>query len=147
MSSHLDEKAVPGPAGGSPSTRDDEYAVFALFDVTSLAWRDGDAGGFVGRYAEDATVILPGVRLQGRAEIRQAMGEAFAGPLKGTKRIHTPQSIRFVGADVAVVVTRSVTQFPGESEASPERWELATWTLVRRNGEWFVEAYHSCPAS
>src|SRR4051812_37872168 len=100
MSSNLDEKAVP--AGGSSSTRDDEYAVFALFDVTSLAWRDGDAGGFVGRYAEDATVILPGVHLRGRADIRQAMGEAFAGPLKGTKRIHTPQSIRFVGADVAV---------------------------------------------
>jgi uncharacterized protein (TIGR02246 family) len=147
MGSNLHQGAVEAPAGALSTARDDEYAVLALFDATSLAWRDGDAAEFVGRYAEDATVILPGVHLRGRADIRQAMGEAFAGPLKGTKRIHTPQSIRFVGADVAVAVTRSVTQFPGESEAAPERWDLVTWTLVRRDGEWFVEAYPSCQAS
>jgi uncharacterized protein (TIGR02246 family) len=147
MGSNLHEQEAESRAGGLSSARDDEYAVLALFDATSLAWQEGDAGGFAGRYAEDATVILPGVHLRGRADIGQAMGEAFAGPLKGTKRIHTPQSIRFVGADVALVATRCVTRFPGESEASPERWELATWALVRRDREWFVEAYHSCPAS
>jgi uncharacterized protein (TIGR02246 family) len=130
-----------------PAAQDDEYAVLALFDETSTAWRDGDAEVFARRYAEDATVVLPGVHLRGRADIRQAMGAAFAGPLKDTERVHTSHRIRFVGTDVAVVVTRSVTRRPGESEASAERWELATWMLVRRDGEWLVEAYHSSPES
>ncbi|GAB3871147.1 hypothetical protein GCM10027610_134140 [Dactylosporangium cerinum] len=119
----------------------------ALFDATSLAWRDGDAAGFAGRYADDATVILPGVHLRGRADIRKAMAEAFTGPLKDTRRVHTPQSIRFLGVDVAVAVTRSVTVHPGQADPPQEQWEPATWTLARRDGTWFVEAYHSCPAS
>jgi hypothetical protein len=37
--------------------------------------------------------------------------------------------------------------FPGEDEAPAERRDLATWVLTRRDFQWFVEAYHSCPAS
>ncbi|GGO05464.1 SgcJ/EcaC family oxidoreductase [Microbispora bryophytorum] len=124
----------------------EERAIRALFEATSAAWSDGDAGAFVGRYAQDATVILPGVHLRDRDGIRSAMGAAFAGPLKGSRRIHTTETVRFLGPDVAVVVTRSVTTFAGEVEPPADRWELATWTLVRRGGEWLVEAYHSSPA-
>jgi uncharacterized protein (TIGR02246 family) len=143
MSSDLHEQAAPG---GASSAHDGERAVLALFDATSSAWSDGDGGAFAGRYAEDATVILPGVHLRGRAEIRTSMGEAFAGPLKGSRRIHTPQSVRFLAEDVAVVVTRSATAFPGEAEPPSDRWEWATWALARRDGRWLVESYHSCPA-
>ncbi|KAA9381514.1 SgcJ/EcaC family oxidoreductase [Microbispora cellulosiformans] len=73
------------------------------------------------------------------------MGAAFAGPLKGSRRVHTPESVRFLGPDVALVVTRSVTAFAGEEEPPADRWELATWTLMRHDGEWLVEAYHSSP--
>jgi uncharacterized protein (TIGR02246 family) len=139
MSSDLRKEAVEARSG--------EHAVRALFDETSRAWTDGDAEGFAGRYAEDATVILPGVHLRGSADIRTGMGEAFAGPLKNTRRVHTPQSIRFLGADVAVVVTRSVTVLPGQTDPPEQQWELATWTLARRDDTWLVEAYHSCPAS
>jgi uncharacterized protein (TIGR02246 family) len=143
MSSELQEQVATGDA--SPA-HDRERAVLDLFDATSDAWRDGDGGAFADRYAEDATVILPGVHLRGRAEIRASMGEAFAGPLKGSRRIHTPQSVRFVAEDVAVVVTRSATAFPGETDPPSDRWELATWALTRRDGRWLVETYHSCPA-
>ncbi|MEU7886360.1 SgcJ/EcaC family oxidoreductase [Microbispora bryophytorum] len=124
----------------------EERAIRALFEATSAAWSDGDAGAFVGRYAQDATVILPGVHLRDRDGIRSAMGAAFAGPLKGSRRIHTTETVRFLSPDVAVVVTRSVTTFAGEAEPPADRWELATWTLVQRGGEWLVEAYHSSPA-
>ncbi|MEW9527448.1 SgcJ/EcaC family oxidoreductase [Microbispora sp. NPDC049125] len=146
MSSDLRGQAVTARPGGASPAQDPEQAVLALFDATSSAWRDGDAGAFAGRYAEDATVILPGVHLRGRAGIRASMGDAFAGPLKGSRRIHTPRGVRFLGADVAVVVTRSATVFPGEAEPPADRWELATWTLARRDGRWLVETYHSCPA-
>ncbi|MEU7916566.1 SgcJ/EcaC family oxidoreductase [Microbispora bryophytorum] len=138
MSSELHEAAA-GPA--------EERAVRALFEVTSAAWSDGDAGAFAGRYAPDATVILPGVDLRGRDGIRSAMGAAFAGPLKGSRREHTTESVRLLGPDVALVVTRSVTVFAGEVEPPADRWERATWTLVRRDSEWLVEAYHSSPAA
>ncbi|MFI7030968.1 SgcJ/EcaC family oxidoreductase [Microbispora rosea] len=137
MSSELHEAAA-GPA--------EELAVRALFEATSAAWSDGDGGAFAGRYARDATVILPGVHLRGRDGIGSAMGAAFAGPLKDSRRVHRTESVRFPVPDVAVVITRSVTVFAGEAEPPADRWELATWTLVRRDGEWLVEAYHSSPA-
>jgi uncharacterized protein (TIGR02246 family) len=145
MSSDLHEQAVAAGPGGASSARDGERAVLALFDATSSAWRDGDGDAFAGRYAEDATVILPGVHLRGRADIQTSMGEAFAGPLKGSRRIHKPHIVRFLAEDVAVVVTRSATAFPGEADPPSDRWELATWALARRDGRWLVEAYHSCP--
>jgi uncharacterized protein (TIGR02246 family) len=132
--------------GGGSSAETDERAVAAVFEETSRAWADGDAGAFTRWYAEGATVILPGVHLRDRAEVRAAMGAAFADPLKDSERIHAVQSVRFLGTDVAVVVTRSATRFPGETEAPAERWELATWTLSRNDGQWLIEAYHSCPA-
>jgi uncharacterized protein (TIGR02246 family) len=91
-------------------------------------------------------VIFPGVHLRDRAEVRAAMGAAFADPLKGSKRVHAVQGVRLLGEDAAVVVTRSATTFPGETEAPADRWELATWTLSKQDGRWLIEAYHSSPA-
>jgi uncharacterized protein (TIGR02246 family) len=124
-----------------------EAAVSALFEASSHAWADGDADRFVRGYAEDATVGLPGTFLQGKASIQAAMRDAFAGPLKGSRRIHAVQSIRSVGSRVTIVVTRSVTALAGEAEPHAGRWELATWTLSKRGDGWLVEAYHSCPAA
>jgi len=121
-------------------------AVLAVFEATSRAWADGDANAFAASYAEDATVILPGFCLLGRAGVRASMGDAFAGPLKGSRRIHTARNVRFLGDDTALVVTDSVTAFPGETEPPAERRELATWTLSRHDGGWLIEAYHSCAA-
>ncbi|MBP2705478.1 SgcJ/EcaC family oxidoreductase [Microbispora sp. RL4-1S] len=144
MDSDLSGRAGTG-AGGSP-VHADERAVLAVFDATSGAWADGDVNTFVRWYAEDASVILPGTYLRGKAEIRAQMGEAFALPLKGSKRVHQARSVRFVGADTAIVITRSATVFPGEAEPPAERWELATWVLSRGGDGWLVEAYHGCPA-
>ena len=116
----------------------------AVFDATSGAWVAGDADAFAAWYAEEATVILPGFSLRGRDDIRTAMGGAFAGPLKGSQRRHVVRDVRLLGGDTALVVTRSVTRFPGDAPAGPE--ELATWALSRHDGRWLIEAYHSCAA-
>ncbi|MDL4814249.1 SgcJ/EcaC family oxidoreductase [Actinomadura sp. OS1-43] len=131
---------------GNSSVETEERAVAAVFEETSKAWADGDADAFTRWYAEGATVILPGVHLRDRAEVQAAMGAAFADPLKGSERIHTVQSVRFLGENVAIVVTRSATTFPNETETPAERWEAATWTLSKKDGRWLIEAYHSCPA-
>jgi uncharacterized protein (TIGR02246 family) len=144
MSSNLHGQAAVTTTGSIASIEVEERAVRAVFAAASSAWTDGDASAFVTWYAEDATVILPGFYLRGKADIRASMANAFVGPLKGSKRIHSVQSVRFLGADAAIVVTRSATTFPGETEPPAERWELATWALSRLDGSWLVEAYHSC---
>jgi uncharacterized protein (TIGR02246 family) len=146
MSSDLNGRTDAVPGDGGSTIQAEERGVLALFDATSSAWAKGDANAFVRWYAEDTTVILPGVYLQGKAAVRAGMAEAFAFPLKGSKRIHKARNVRFLSEDAAIVVTRSVTVLPGEKEPPAERWELATWALSRSDGGWLVEAYHSCPA-
>jgi uncharacterized protein (TIGR02246 family) len=125
----------------------DERAVRAVVDAVSGAWADNDATAFVNHYAEDATAILPGFALRSRADIRTNMAQAFAGQLKGSRRIHQIQSVRFPGDATAIVVSRSGTTFPGETEPPADRWSLATWTLSEHSGRWLIEAYHDCPAA
>jgi uncharacterized protein (TIGR02246 family) len=126
---------------------DREKGVLATFEATSRAWADGDAHAFVAWYADDATVILPGVNLAGKAGIDGAMAAAFAGPLKRSRRVHDARSVRFLDGDTAIVITRSETVFPGEASAPPDRQELATWVLTSNDGRWLVRSYHSCLAS
>jgi uncharacterized protein (TIGR02246 family) len=146
MSSDLHGQAAATATGSATPMHVNERAVRAVFAATSNAWADGDASAFVTWYAENATVILPGSYLRGKADVRAGMANAFTGPLKGSKRIHVLQSVRFLGEDAAIVVTRSATTFPNETEPPAERWELATWALSRRDGRWLVAAYHSCTA-
>jgi uncharacterized protein (TIGR02246 family) len=122
-----------------------ERAVRAVVDAVSGAWADNDATAFVEHYAEDATAILPGFALRNRADIQSNMAKAFASQLKGSRRVHQVQSVRFPGAATAIVISRSSTVFPGETEPPADRWSLATWVLSEHFGRWLIEAYHDCP--
>jgi uncharacterized protein (TIGR02246 family) len=124
-------------------TSADEAGVRAVFDAVMAAWADNDADDFAARYTETATVVLPGFHLPGRAAIHSAMAEAFGGPLKGSRRIHEIQSIRFPADHIAIVISRSATVPP--DEAAPATWSLATWVLTDHPGHWQIEAYHDCP--
>jgi uncharacterized protein (TIGR02246 family) len=146
MSSDLRQQTAATSGSASPLEAS-ERGVLDVFDATSAAWADGDVDAFVTRYADHATVIFPGTYLRGKASIRAAMADAFAGPLKNTRRIHKVQSVRFLRDGAATVITRSATTLPGEADPAAQRWELATWVLSRQDGRWFVEAYHSCPAT
>src|SRR5690242_6154701 len=121
-------------------------ALLATFTTMSDAWALMDAARFAACYAEDATVIGPGIYLRGKDDIDASMATGFAGPLKGSLRPHSARSVRFLSADTAVVVTESATLFPVETEAPPDRQHLVTWILARHDGQWLVEANHFCPA-
>lgn len=127
--------ATPGEARGIAER---------LFKATAQAWAAGDAPAFASHYAEGATVGLPGVLLEGRAAIGEAMGAAFVGALKGSRRTHIVRSVKLLGDSVAVVITRSATSFPGEPAIPAERAEIATWVLAKTQGTWEIAAYHSC---
>jgi uncharacterized protein (TIGR02246 family) len=125
-------------------TKDRE--VLAVLDNLYKAWADNDADAFVASYTEDATSILPGEYSASRAAVRDRMAAGFAGPLKGSQVRDEVQSVRHLGADAAIVVSRSAVVMAGETKAPDDRWVIATWTLTRRNGRWLLAAYHNCPA-
>ncbi|SCL39058.1 conserved hypothetical protein [Micromonospora rhizosphaerae] len=124
-----------------------DQAVRDVLRALVAAWADNDADAFAARYTDDATVVLPGgVFHQGREEVRRYLAGAFAGPLKGSTSVDEPESVRIIGDDTAVVVSRSGFLLPGEKTLPAERRRRATWTLSRQDGEWRVAAYQNCQA-
>src|SRR5690348_13595003 len=79
-------------------------------------WQDGDGQAFAELYVEDATVVMPGVLHLGRQAIAEYMSVGFAGPLKGSRGIDEPVSIRILGEDTAVVVSKAGILMAGEQQ-------------------------------
>ena len=116
-----------------------------LFDAIYQAWADGDADAFAKLYTEDATVVMPGVFNQGRDKIREHMAFGFAGPLKGSRGVDTPQDIRVIDGHTAIVVSDAGIVPAGQDEVPEGRTVRATWVLSKRDGEWLVAAYTNTP--
>ncbi|MFR9778689.1 SgcJ/EcaC family oxidoreductase [Micromonospora sp. MS34] len=124
-----------------------EREVREVLHALVAAWTAGDADAFADRYADEATVVLPGgVFHQSREEVRRYLAGAFAGPLRGSTSVDEPERVRIVGGDTAVVVSRSGFLLPGEDTLPADRRRRATWVLSRGDAGWRVEAYHNCPA-
>ncbi|WP_433475740.1 SgcJ/EcaC family oxidoreductase [Spirillospora sp. CA-142024] len=123
-----------------------ETAVREVLGRLYKAWADGDADAFADLYVEDATVVMPGVFHQGRTAVRDFMAAAFTGPLKGSRGVDEPQSIR-VNGDTAVIVSKAGIIMAGEQDLPAERERVATWVLSRRDGRWLVSAYANAPAA
>jgi uncharacterized protein (TIGR02246 family) len=129
------------------TTSRDVSDVKATLESVYQAWTDNDAQAFAEWYVEDATVALPGTYHQGKQAIAEYMSMGFAGPLKGSRGVDVPQSIRIIGAHTAIVVSRAGVLMAGEDElSSPERERMATWVLVKQAGRWLIAAYTNTPA-
>jgi uncharacterized protein (TIGR02246 family) len=129
----------------SNKTDADRQAVLAVIQALYAAWEANDAGEFVAEYLEDATVVQPGVYKKDRPEIRTTMAAGFGGPLKGSRVIDTPKDVRFVSDKTAIMVSEGGIVFPGETTCPSDRMVRATWVMSKRDGHWFVAAYHNSP--
>ena len=125
----------------------DVAAIKGILESHYKAWDAGDADAFVTDYAEDATVIMPGIYRRSKEEIRQNMADGFASFLKDSTAIDKLESIRFLGESAAVAVSETGVRFPGETEIPAERMVYATWVLEKRDGTWRLAAYHNSPAA
>jgi uncharacterized protein (TIGR02246 family) len=123
----------------------DEAAVLAVLDAVYAAWADNDADAFVASYAADATAVHTGTVMPNRDAVRATMAAGFAGPLKGSQGLHEVQSVRFVGADTALVLSRGAIRFAGQDDPAAASRTLDGWVLCNRAGRWLVEAFHNCP--
>jgi uncharacterized protein (TIGR02246 family) len=129
----------------SNETDADRRAVLAVIQAGYAAWEANDADKFVAVYLDDATVVQPRVHKKNRQEIRTTMAAGFGGPLKGSRVIDTPQDVRFVNDKTAIVVSEGGILFPGETACPSDRLVRATWVMAKRDGDWFVAAYHNSP--
>ena len=131
----------------SNETDSDRRAVLAVIQAVYTAWEANDADEFVAVYLDDATVVQPGVFKKNRQEIRTTMAAGFGGPLKGSRVIDTPQDVRFVNDETAIVVSEGGILFPGETTCPSDRLVRATWVVTQRDGHWLVAAYHNSPVN
>jgi uncharacterized protein (TIGR02246 family) len=110
----------------NPSLVEADRQVRAVLDEVYAAWADNDADGFVAPYAETATAVLPGTYLPDRQAIRATMATLFAGELNGSKGVHQVQTIRFVGAGVAILISKGAMLLAGQTEPDAANRALET---------------------
>ncbi len=125
--------------------RTEQAAIAAVPARMVTAWRDHDADKFADLFAEDGTLILPGVFVQGRAAIRQFMTNAYAGPYRGTTVTGTPIAIRPLGPGAVALLTEGGVIAPGADELAPENAIRASWILVKEDDNWVLAVYQNCP--
>jgi uncharacterized protein (TIGR02246 family) len=72
------------------------------------------------------------------------MATVFAGELNGSKGVHEVQSIRFIDADVAIVISKGAVLLAGRTEPDAASRALETWVPSKQQGTWRVQAFHNC---
>jgi uncharacterized protein (TIGR02246 family) len=128
-------------------SRADQETVLDVLKGVYEAWEANDAEAFVADYLDDASVVQPGVYKKSRQEIQGTMAGAFAGPLNGSRVIDQPQDVRFPNEDTAIVISEGGIVFPGQDTVPSEGTVRATWVLAKRDGRWYVAAYHYSAAN
>ena len=124
-------------------TAADEAAIRQIGTQIPTAWNKGDAKALADLWLVDGDYVSSTGRVaRGRAEVRRAFTEQWAGVYKGTKLATTTTSIRFVKADVAVVDgTFEITGMKGQDgKALPVRSGLTTIVAVKKGDLWYIAA-------
>jgi uncharacterized protein (TIGR02246 family) len=132
-------------AVATPSASD-QAAVAALTQRVIAAWAYGDGDAFANLFVEDGTMILPGLFKKGREEIRAYLKEAYQSTYKNTQVTGKPLDLRFFSPDCGILITQGGVLAAGETEVSDEQAIRATWTVVKRDGQWRLAAYQNSPA-
>lgn len=126
-------------------TQADMAAIASLTQCMIAAWAVQDAEAIANLFVEDGTMIIAGTYRDSRAAIQDYFTEAFRGEYKGTQVTGKPLAARFFGPDVGVLLTVGGVLEPGETEVSNKQAIRASWTVVRRDGEWRLAAYQNTP--
>jgi uncharacterized protein (TIGR02246 family) len=127
-----------------------EAAIRAIVARQVVAWNAGDGNAYAEHLAPDASFTnLFGMVMYGKPAFAQRHAEILATFYKGTTKHHAVRRLRFVTPDVALVdidnEVRGVTAMPG-GIVVPADGVVKTQLMevfVRRNGRWWIEAYHN----
>ena len=131
------------------TTSADELAIRRIIDEEVLAWNSGDAKAYSQRFAPEGTFTnIYGMVFTGHDAFEKRHGDTFATFFKGSMRVERIRCIRFVTPEVAIVDVDTEVRGFGKLPAGVTSRDgvLRTRLLqvfVRRNGEWWIEAYHN----
>lgn len=110
-----------------------------------VAWTDNDPDAFAAMFVENGSLLIGDEQQVSREEIRAHLAKGFAGALKGTRLAEEPKLIQLLRDDVALVVMEGGVVRPGATSVAPDDETRAVWVVVKRDGDWRVLSYQSCP--
>lgn len=138
------------PASALAQDASAERAIRGIIADQAAAWNAGDGERYASRLAAEASFTnLFGMVMYGRAPFVARHKEILSTFYKGTTKKHAIRRIRFVTPEVALVdidnEVHGVKAMPAGIVVPPDgviKTQLME-VFVRRNGEWWVEAYHN----
>jgi uncharacterized protein (TIGR02246 family) len=127
-----------------------ETSIRAIVAEQADAWTAGDGKRYASHIAPDVSFTnLFGMVIYGRDAFERRHSEILATFYKGTTKSHVIRRMRFVAPDVAIVdidnEVRGVRSLPA-GITSPKDGIVRTQLMevfVKRDGRWWVEAYHN----
>jgi uncharacterized protein (TIGR02246 family) len=136
--------------GLSAQDRASEDEIRRIVAGQVVAWNAGDGDAYAEHLAADASFTnIFGTVMYGRQTFATRHAEILATFYKGTTKHHSVRRVRFVTPDVAIVdidnEVRGVKAMPGGAIV-PAGGVVKTQLMevfVRRDGRWWVEAYHN----
>jgi uncharacterized protein (TIGR02246 family) len=140
-----ESRTMTTTAGVTQEAARDQEEIAAVPARMVAAWAAHDADAFADLFAEDGTLILPGVYRRGRADIRSFMAAGFAGRYQGTTVTGQPIDLKPLGPGAVALLTVGGVIAPGQTELSSPEAIRASWILVKRDGRWVLAVYHNCP--
>jgi uncharacterized protein (TIGR02246 family) len=140
---------LPGVCVAQPS---EEAALRAIVTEQAVAWNAGNAAGYAARVAPEASFTnIFGMVMYGGEAFAKRHAEILATFYKGTTKTHVIRRIRLITPDVASVdidnEVRGIKAMPAGVPVPPGgvlKTQLME-VFVKRNGEWWVEAYQAPP--
>jgi uncharacterized protein (TIGR02246 family) len=120
-----------------PQQAADEAAIRGLHTRVLAGWNEASGDAFAAPFSEDADFVgFDGSVTRGRKRIVEAHQELFDTWLKGTRLIEERTIVRFLGGDVALVVSVGGTVMRGKSEPAPERDSIQSLVAARGAHGW-----------
>jgi uncharacterized protein (TIGR02246 family) len=124
----------------------EEGAVLTAALRVRAAWDSNDADAFAGMFIENGSMLVGDNQLMSRDEIREYMGEAFAGGWKGSRLTDEPLDIRLTNeGTVAVAITEGGIVRPGAEALEKADRTRTMWVIVKRDGDWRVASHQTSP--
>ena len=142
--------AVVWPAGAAAQDATAETAIRKIIADQAEAWNGGDGARYASRVADEASFTnLFGMVMYGKPAFTTRHQEILSTFYKGTTKKHLVRRIRFVTPDVAIVDIDNEVHgvkampagifVPADGVIKTQLMEV----FVRRDGQWWVEAYHN----
>ena len=132
--------------GASFAADDDEAIIRRLATRFAETWNAHDMAAMADLFADDADFVnIGGMHLKGREQIRSEHVKLHAMQFKESVLTIRGVSVRFPAPSVAIAHVEWAMKGDRDSDGTSRRPRegLATWTLVKRAGDWRIVASHN----